>query len=205
MTVVQHFAEDEKLLASAMALCSDAELGPDGQVTGEPTEAALVAYAAALGLKKSQLKEEQPRVGEAPFDSVRKMMSTVHQQADGSYLQYTKGAPDEIIQRCDSYLKGGKVLPMTREAEQEILSANRGMTQDALRVLGAAIRRHDKRPQSFEAAELEQGMTFLGLAGMIDPIRPEVVDAIEECKQAGIRAVMLSLIHIWHGQMWRRF
>ena len=195
MTVVQHFAEDEKLLASAMALCSDAELGPDGQVTGEPTEAALVAYAAALGLKKSQLKEEQPRVGEAPFDSVRKMMSTVHQQADGSYLQYTKGAPDEIIQRCDSYLKGGKVLPMTREAEQEILSANRGMTQDALRVLGAAIRRHDKRPQSFEAAELEQGMTFLGLAGMIDPIRPEVVDAIEECKQAGIRAVMITGDH----------
>lgn len=195
MTVVQHFAEDEKLLASAMALCSDAELGPDGQVTGEPTEAALVAYAAALGLKKNQLKEEQPRVGEAPFDSVRKMMSTVHQQADGSYLQYTKGAPDEIIQRCDSYLKGGKVLPMTREAEQEILSANRGMTQDALRVLGAAIRRHDKRPQSFEAAELEQGMTFLGLAGMIDPIRPEVVDAIEECKQAGIRAVMITGDH----------
>ncbi len=187
MTVVQHFAEDEKLLASAMALCSDAEL--------EPTEAALVAYAAALGLKKSQLKEEQPRVGEAPFDSVRKMMSTVHQQADGSYLQYTKGAPDEVIQRCDSYLKGGKVLPMTREAEQEILSANRGMTQDALRVLGAAIRRHDKRPQSFEAAELEQGMTFLGLAGMIDPIRPEVVDAIEECKQAGIRAVMITGDH----------
>ena len=195
MTVVQHFAEDEKLLASAMALCSDAELGPDGQVTGEPTEAALVAYAAALGLKKSQLKEEQPRVGEAPFDSVRKMMSTVHQQADGSYLQYTKGAPDEVIQRCDSYLKGGKVLPMTKEAEQEILSANRGMTQDALRVLGAAIRRHDKRPQSFEAAELEQGMTFLGLAGMIDPIRPEVVDAIEECKQAGIRAVMITGDH----------
>lgn len=126
---------------------------------------------------------------------MRKMMSTVHQQADGSYLQYTKGAPDEIIQRCDSYLKGGKVLPMTREAEQEILSANRGMTQDALRVLGAAIRRHDKRPQSFEAAELEQGMTFLGLAGMIDPIRPEVVDAIEECKQAGIRAVMITGDH----------
>ena len=195
MTVVQHYADDEKLLAGAMALCSDAELGGDGQATGEPTEAALVNYAAALGLKKGQLKEEQPRVGEAPFDSMRKMMSTVHQQEDGSFLQYTKGAPDEIIRRCDSYLKEGKVLPLTVEAEQEILAANQGMTREALRVLGAAMRRHEKKPDSFEAEALEQGMTFIGLAGMIDPIRPEVLGAIEECKQAGIRAIMITGDH----------
>ena len=87
MTVVEHYEQDEKLLASAMALCSDAELGADGQATGEPTEAALVNYAATLGLKKSQLAQEQPRVGEAPFDSMRKMMSTVHAQEGGSFLQ----------------------------------------------------------------------------------------------------------------------
>ena len=93
MTVVEHFADDEQLLANAMALCSDAELGKDGAVTGEPTECALVSYAASLSLKKDALKAIYPRVGEAPFDSMRKMMSTVHSVADGSFVQYTKGAP----------------------------------------------------------------------------------------------------------------
>ncbi|MEY8382546.1 cation-translocating P-type ATPase [Christensenellaceae bacterium 44-20] len=195
MTVVEHYAQDEKLLASAMALCSDAELGADGQATGEPTEAALVNYAAALGLKKSQLAQEQPRVGEAPFDSMRKMMSTVHAQEDGRFLQYTKGAPDEVIRRCDSYLKDGKALPLTERAREEILAANKAMTSKALRVLGAAMRGYEQKPASFEAADLEQGMTFIGLAGMIDPIRPEVLGAIEQCKQAGIRPIMITGDH----------
>ena len=123
MTVVDHFGENEAQLASAMALCSDAELDTDGNVTGEPTEAALIVWADKLGLKKYDLKASYPRSGEAPFDSGRKMMSTVH-TADGKYVQYTKGAPDVVIGKCTHYLKDGKPVPMTEEYKNSILTAN---------------------------------------------------------------------------------
>ena len=101
MTVVEYRGDDEKLLATAMALDSDAELDPSSKdAVGEPTECALVNYAYKLGLDKNDLKKTAPRIGEAPFDSMRKMMSTVHQYADGSIIQYTKGAPDEVLKRC---------------------------------------------------------------------------------------------------------
>ena len=123
MTVVDHFGENEEQLAMAMALCCDAELDTDGNVTGEPTEAALVAWADKLNLKKYNLKEQYPRLGEAPFDSGRKMMSTVHKLDNGA-VQYTKGAPDVIIGRCTHYLKDGKPVPMTEEYKATILAAN---------------------------------------------------------------------------------
>lgn len=195
MTVVDSFGGDEKLLASAMALCSDAELSADGSVTGEPTEAALVAYAAKLDLKKNELKEKFPRTGEAPFDSGRKMMSTVH-AANGKFVQYTKGAPDEIIRRCTSYLEDGKEVPMTEEYRERILKANKTMADRALRVLAAAFRMYDAAPASYEPDALESRLCFIGLCGMIDPVRPEVKDAIEECKSAGIRAIMITGDHI---------
>ena len=195
MTVVDSFGGDEKLLASAMALCSDAELSADGAVTGEPTEAALVAYAAKLDLKKNELKEKFPRIGEAPFDSGRKMMSTVH-AANGKFVQYTKGAPDEIIRRCTSYLEDGKEVPMTEEYRERILKANKTMADRALRVLAAAFRMYDAAPASYEPDALESRLCFIGLCGMIDPVRPEVKDAIEECKSAGIRAIMITGDHI---------
>ncbi len=195
MTVVDSFGGDEKLLASAMALCSDAELSVDGSVTGEPTEAALVAYAAKLDLKKNELKEKFPRTGEAPFDSGRKMMSTVH-AANGKFVQYTKGAPDEIIRRCTSYLEDGKEVPMTEEYRERILKANKTMADRALRVLAAAFRMYDAAPASYEPDALESRLCFIGLCGMIDPVRPEVKDAIEECKSAGIRAIMITGDHI---------
>ena len=195
MTVVEHYAEDEPLLATAMALCSDAELGKDGEVTGEPTEAALVSYAAGLKLDKNELKKTNPRVGEAPFDSMRKMMSTVHSLADGSYIQYTKGAPDEVIKRCTHVLKNGQIVPMTEALHGEIHSQNKAMAGKALRVLCAAFRKYDGMPDSFEPSDLENGLTLIGLTGMIDPIRPEVVDAIQECREAGIRPVMITGDH----------
>ncbi|WP_444641402.1 cation-translocating P-type ATPase [Caproiciproducens sp. R1] len=195
MTVVEHYAEDEPLLATAMALCSDAELGKDGEVTGEPTEAALVSYAAGLKLDKNELKKTNPRVGEAPFDSMRKMMSTVHSLADGSYIQYTKGAPDEVIKKCTHVLKNGQVVPMTEALHGEIHSQNKAMAGKALRVLCAAFRKYDGMPDSFEPSDLENGLTLIGLTGMIDPIRPEVVDAIQECREAGIRPVMITGDH----------
>ncbi|MBQ5390208.1 MAG: cation-translocating P-type ATPase, partial [Clostridia bacterium] len=195
MTVVDHYGDDEKLLATAMALCSDAELDEDGNVTGEPTEAALVAYAKTLDLKKYDLKASSPRVGEAPFDSGRKMMSTIH-SADGKFLQYTKGAPDEILRRCETYLEGGEVKPMTEEKMAEIMAANKAMADRALRVLAASMRTYTAMPASLEPADLEEKLCFVGLTGMIDPVRPEVKDAIVECNNAGIRAIMITGDHI---------
>ena len=193
MTVVQHVG-DTIPLATAMALCSDANLNDAGQAEGEPTEAALVNFAAKEGLPKDKLSAAEPRVDEAPFDSSRKMMSTIH-TVDGAYVQYTKGAPDEILKRCTSYLENGKVLPMTEAKRAEILAANKNMADQALRVLAAAKRDWAEKPASNEPAFLEQDLCFLGLTGMIDPVRPEVKPAIVECREAGIRPVMITGDH----------
>ena len=195
MTVVDYFGDDEKALAKAMALCSDAEIDADGEVTGEPTEAALVVWADKLGMKKYDLKSYFPRSGEAPFDSGRKMMSTVHVQ-NGSYVQYTKGAPDVIIGKCTHYLKDGKMLPMTEEYKSSILTANKEMADKALRVLACATRVYNAEPNSYEADDLEKDLCFAGLCGMIDPVRPEVKDAIVQCRSAGIRPIMITGDHI---------
>ena len=195
MTVVDHFGENEAQIASAMALCSDAELDTDGNVTGEPTEAALIVWADKLGLKKYDLKASHPRSGEAPFDSGRKMMSTVH-LVDGQYIQYTKGAPDVIIGRCTHYIQNGTPVPMTEEYKNSILSANKDMADRALRVLACAQKVWDKEPSSYEPEYLEENICFLGLCGMIDPVRPEVKDAIVECRGAGIRPIMITGDHV---------
>ena len=195
MTVVDHFGENERELAKAMALCCDAEIDEDGTVTGEPTEAALVAWANSLELNKTQLKETYPRCGEAPFDSGRKMMSTLHTSPSG-VIQYTKGAPDVIIGRCTHYLENGQAVPMTEAYRAEILKNNKAMADKALRVLACAMRVWDKMPESTEPEELEQNLCFVGLTGMIDPVRPEVKAAIDECREAGIRAVMITGDHV---------
>lgn len=195
MTVVEHAAEDEKLLAQALALCSDAELGTDGKAVGEPTEAALVQYAATLSLPKPELKEKYPRIGEAPFDSNRKMMSTVHRETDGTIIQYTKGAPDEVLKRCTHYLSNGKEHLLNEQERSRILAQNKHFADQALRVLGAAMRHHEAAPDSFSPDFLEQGLCFIGLVGMIDPVRPEVIPAIQECQGAGIRPVMITGDH----------
>ncbi|MCI1955382.1 MAG: calcium-translocating P-type ATPase, PMCA-type [Oscillospiraceae bacterium] len=194
MTVVKHFGGDETRLATALALCSDSELSRDGKVTGEPTENALVHYADSLSLKKYDLSREAPRVGEAPFDSARKMMSTVHK--DGQrFVQYTKGAPDVLLKQCTHILRNGEAVPLTDKLRAEVLSENKRMADKALRVLGAAYKTYGRIPPSFAPDRLEQGLTFLGLVGMIDPIRPEVVGAIEKCKAAGIRVIMITGDH----------
>lgn len=195
MTVVEHAGDDEALLAKAMALCSDAELDEKNEATGEPTECALVNYAYSLSMPKPQLKAELPRVTEAPFDSMRKMMSTVHKQADGSYIQYTKGAPDEVLKRCVSYWNGSEVLPLDDSRRAEILSQNKAFADRALRVLCAAFRVHGNTLPDNAPESLEQSLVYIGLTGMIDPIRPEVKAAIAECREAGIRPVMITGDH----------
>ena len=196
MTVVDYFGTDEKKLASAMALCSDAELDESGKVTGEPTEAALVAWANKLGADKTTLKARFLRCGEATFDSTRKLMSTVHVNGSGC-IQYTKGAPDVLIGKCAYYIDSdGRRVPMTDEYRAEILRANKAMADRALRVLACAERVWDAKPVNFEPETLEQELCFMGLCGMIDPVRPEVVDAIAECREAGIRPIMITGDHI---------
>ena len=192
MTVVEHTG-DTKVLAEAMTLCNDAVF-EDGGAKGEPTEAALVNFGAAEGIIKSELEKTQPRVAEAPFDSGRKMMSTIHKCGD-AFVQYTKGAPDEVLRRCTSYEQDGKILPMTEEKRREILDKNHSMADKALRVLAAAKRNWNAVPEDVTPENLEQDLCFIGLTGMIDPIRPEVKAAIAECRSAGIRPVMITGDH----------
>lgn len=194
MTVVEDYADDVKLLAKSMALCSDAELDENNNAIGEPTECALVNFAFTKDLSKNTLKESEPRVDEAPFDSMRKMMSTVHETPDG-FVQYTKGAPDELLKKCTSYWKNGKEQPLTDDVRAEILAANKAMADKALRVLAGAIRNYEKKPDDNSPAALEQELVFLGLVGMIDPVRPEVIGAISQCRTAGIRPIMITGDH----------
>lgn len=196
MTVTECAGSDAHLLATAMALCVDAVHDPETDtVTGEPTEAALVRWAVAQGLAPSALRAQYPRVAEAPFDSERKMMSTLH--ADGSsVVQYTKGAPDVLLPLCDRIWIDGRAGPMTDAHRAEIAARNHAMTGNALRVLAAAMRTYDALPDDTSPAALEQHLCFLGLTGMIDPVRPEVVDAVRACRSAGIRPVMITGDHV---------
>ncbi len=194
MTVVDHWGSDEKLLASAMSLCSDAEPDESGNAVGEPTECALVNYATSLGLKKPELKALFPRIGEAPFDSMRKMMSTVHSN-NGETIQYTKGAPDELLSRCSHILVNGSAVVLTDAYRAEVLAKNTEFATKALRVLACAYKKCPSVPSDYSPETLEQDMTFIGLVGMIDPVRPEVTSAVAECVRAGVRPVMITGDH----------
>ncbi len=195
MTVVDTYTEDPMLLAKAMACCSDSKRGLGmHEAVGEPTENALVNHAHDLRLYKDELDEVCPRIGEAPFDSMRKMMSTVHQEEDG-IRQYTKGACEVLLRRCSGYIQDGAVKPMTEEYRQFVMHRNKEFADRALRVLGAAYRIWQEAPSSYEAEDLEQDLIFIGFVGMIDPCRPEVYDAIKECRSAGIRPVMITGDH----------
>lgn len=132
---------------------------------------------------------------ELPFDSMRKMMTTVHKDENGNLLQFTKGAPDEILKRCSSYLSEDGVKPLTDEKRAEILAANKAMADKALRVLAAAEKSLTAIPSVWESDAVETDLCFVGLVGMIDPVRPEVRPAIDECRRAGIRPIMITGDH----------
>ena len=212
MTVVDYYSQDQDILAAGMALCSDAELKVTEhgeEVIGEPTEAALVAYSSIQNLPKPGLVKLFPRVGEAPFDSGRKMMSTVHRNtemdtpadmtteldalfAKSEYVQFTKGAPDVVLRHSSYILTDSGIMPLTDELAAKVRRENARMAGKALRVLSLAVRAHHVRPDDFSDKALEHDLIFVGLVGMIDPIRPEVKDAVAECRQAGIRPIMIT-------------
>ncbi len=195
MTVVDHYAEDENVLATAMALCTNAEVDEEGKGTGEPDEVALINYASSLGLKKEDLVAANPRAGEVPFDSGRKMMSTVH-NVNGKFVQYTKGAPDEILKKCTKALVNGEVVDINDDILAKAAEENTRMGNKALRVFAVAFKEYTSEPAVYDSASLENDMIFIGLTGMIDPVRPEVKDAIVECRSAGITPIMITGDHI---------
>lgn len=169
-----------------MVLCNDSEIDEEGNEVGDPTETCLKRFSF---LKYNQeMFRDKKRIRDLPFDSERKMMSTVNQIQDKTKV-YTKGAPDEILKRCTAILENGQVHSITEEQKNQILSANKEMADKALRVLGLAEKEY------VADSELEQELTFIGLVGMIDPPRPEAKEAIEKCKHAGIRTVMITGDH----------
>lgn len=194
MTVVEHYGDNEELLAQGLALCTDVNIDSAGNLVGEPTEAALVAYALTLNLNKNEMLKTAPRVGEAPFDSMRKMMTTLHKTADG-ILQFTKGAPDEILKNCTKILKNGNAVDLTDADRAEILAQNKAYADRALRVLACSFKTLTAVPDDQSPEALEHDLVFVGLVGMIDPVRPEVKAAIEECRTSGIRPIMITGDH----------
>ncbi len=179
---------DKDLLVRTLALCNDTEKSEKGLI-GDPTETALVQYFIDCGGSYEELAESYPRVGELPFDSTRKLMTTLNENE--GRMAYVKGAPDILLSRCDFvWTKDGK-LPMTEELRKEILAANKEMADNALRVLAAAV----KTENLDNTALLETALTFVGLVGMIDPPRAEVKDAVALCREAGIRPIMITGDH----------
>lgn len=186
-------------LLSHAALCSDAILQLEkgnAVVNGEPTEKALVLAAYHAGSDKNDLDQTYKRVNEIPFDSSRKLMTTVHKSSDQTYRSITKGAFDFLISRCTSYYQNGKQYPLTSKDKLRLNSLNNAMTEKALRVLAVAYKNIPKQVQKAVTTELENDLTFIGLIGMIDPPREEVKEAVYLCRQAGIKPVMITGDHI---------
>ncbi|MFQ6052662.1 MAG: cation-translocating P-type ATPase [Candidatus Bathyarchaeia archaeon] len=189
---------DLELLLRIGALCNDARLHEDSDswgIFGDPTEGALVVAGAKAGLVHEELKARYPRVGEFPFESDRKRMSTIHATPEGGRVAYVKGAPEIILERSVSIYEDGAVRPLTDSDREQAVEAMRGMAKDALRVLAMAYKDLPPDREEFEMEEVESGLTFVGLVGMIDPPREEVPQAIEVSRQAGIRSVMVTGDH----------
>ena len=179
-----------KLCTEIMTLCNDSKKNKN-KFVGDPTETALCEYTLKNGFNKSKEEKLIPRLFELPFDSVRKMHTTVHQK-NNSLIQYTKGAPDIVINRCSHIMIGGKVCELTQEKKNEIISINREMGNRALRVLGLSYKKlRTNNPKNIT----EYDLIFVGLVGMIDPPRPEVKDAVKKCQKAGIRPIMITGDH----------
>jgi Ca2+-transporting ATPase len=191
-------AEEMRLL-SISVLCADARIkkNDDGKVsfTGDPTETALLDFGVLYNLYKDETEKDFPRVAEIPFDSERKRMTTVNKISDRSTRVNVKGGLDEVLSVCSSILINGETRPITGEDMNLIRSTNEDMANSALRVLAMAYKDLPEAPQKVEIGELEKDLIFVGLLGMIDPARPEVLDAVSKCNSAGIKPVMITGDH----------
>ncbi len=187
--------DDLRLLLSGATLCTNAQY--DGKnIIGDTTEGALIVAAAKAGLLKEDLEKVYPRVHEIPFTSERKRMTTVHKSSDGKLLAFVKGAPEVVLERCTHVLSDGKTVVLTEKGRRTILEVNERLAKEALRVLGVAFKEiGEANPEKFDAEELESGLTFVGLLGMIDPPREEAKLAVKKCEEAGIKTVMITGDH----------
>ncbi len=189
----EHGLKNEDLLLFKIGvLCNNASLvmkGRNLEISGDPTEAALLVSAEKAGIRHLMLRKSSPRIQEEPFDSTRKMMSTVHEDARGRKYVFTKGAPENLLEKCDRILVDGRIMRLTPPLKKRVLDQNTAYAQKALRMLGFAYKEYK------ENEFLEEHLVFVGLQGMIDPPHPEVKDSIVRCKEAGIRVIMVTGDH----------
>ena len=185
--------EDVKKLVYANMLCNDTKIGNNGELTGDPTETALVDMAFKLDFDPS-IYDRIPRTEEVPFDSDRKLMTTIN-EIDGNYVVYTKGGVDELLRRCNSYLENGEIKKDIENYAKIVREHNENMAKEALRVLACAYKEIDHKPTKEEVENIENELIFVGMVGMIDPPREEAKKAVEKCKTAGIKTVMITGDH----------
>lgn len=177
-----------------MTFANDTKVDPDGKLIGDPTETALVQFGLDHNFDVREVLKSEPRVAELPFDSDRKLMSTIHKEPDGSYFVAVKGAPDQLIKRVTRIEINGEVRPITDEDKQAILAINKDLAKQALRVLMMAYKTTSEIP-ILESEVVESDLIFSGLVGMIDPERPEAAEAVRVAKEAGIRPIMITGDH----------
>jgi Ca2+-transporting ATPase len=185
------------LLSKISTLCNDVYLHQTDtrwSIIGDPTEGALLVSAIKAGIKVEELRQEMPRIGEVPFESERKRMSTIH-SINGIKVAYIKGAPEIILDLSTHLLKDGKIVPLTEEERGNILKVNEQMASNALRILGLAYRHLPEDLSEYSPETVEKELVFVGLQGMIDPPRDEVIEAMKHCKEAGIKAIMITGDH----------
>jgi len=191
--------DEENRLLSISVLCADAtmKVNQDGKFTftGDPTETALLDFGVLYNVYKDELEKSFPRVAEIPFDSERKRMTTVNRMGEKETRVNVKGGLDEVLNVCDKIVIKGEVRSIEKDDIEKIREANESMANSALRVLAMAYKDYHEAPQQVTIGQIENGLIFIGLLGMIDPARPEVVDAVARCNTAGIRPVMITGDH----------
>ena len=196
---IENISEAKRMILEYTALCNDTivEDSKQGKILiGDPTEKALVAAALENGIDKADAESYMPRINEIPFESERKLMTTIHKKINGKYLVITKGAPDFLLAKCSGYQDGSNVSSLTENSRSHILQQNEEMANRSLRVIGVAYKELDSMPFNLSAEKIENELIFIGLSGMMDPPRPEVKDAVKLCKTAGIKPIMITGDHI---------
>ena len=197
MKIVKIDANDERLLLKLASMCTDCNvINNNGKLIaeGEPTECAIVNSALQEGINKEEIYRKEKRINEVPFDSERKLMSTIH-KIGVKYIVITKGAPDVLINKCSKIYNNKKEEVLTNNGKLNILGKNEKMAKDALRIIAVAYRKLDSLPNKIDN-KIENNLTFVGLLGMIDPPREGVKEAVSTCKRAGIKTVMITGDHI---------
>ena len=190
---IEQVDDDLKRLIYASMLCNDTNVGENNELTGDPTETALIDMGFGLDFDPAKY-EQKPRINEIPFDSERKLMTTVHKE-NGKYIVYTKGGVDELLARCTSYQYLSEIKTDLDNYKKEIIDNNESMAKEALRVLAMAYKKLDHKPTYDEMKNLEQDLIYIGMVGMIDPPREEAKLAVAKCKTAGIKTVMITGDH----------